>query len=191
MKLKILLKKKSFIFLFSGFIFCLGFVFLLTTNTTAFYKKEPVTFGLPLRLKIPKINIDASIESVGITLNGAVGVPNGPTNAAWFNLGPRPGEQGSSIIDGHFGWKNNIPAVFDNLYKLKKGDKIYIQDDKGAIITFVVRESKSYDSNLSVPEVFSFNDDKAHLNLITCTGTWNAAKKSHSQRLVVFTDKEK
>jgi LPXTG-site transpeptidase (sortase) family protein len=191
MKLKILSKQKSFIFIFSVLVFSLGFVLVFTTSTTAFYKKDPVTFGIPVRLKIPKINIDAPIESVGLTLLGAVDVPKGPSDAAWFNLGARPGEVGSSILDGHSGWKNNIPAVFDSLYKLKKGDKIYTVDDKGVTVAFVVREVKSYAPNVNAPEVFNLDDKKAHLNLITCFGTWNAVKKSHSERLVVFTDREK
>jgi hypothetical protein len=73
-----------------------------------------------LRLKIPKINVDANIDSVGLTVSGAMDVPEGPNDVAWFNLGSRPGEEGTSIIDGHSGWKDNIPAVFDDLYKLKK-----------------------------------------------------------------------
>lgn len=144
----------------------------------------------PVRLKIPKINVNSSLEYLGLTEDGAVDAPKGPSNAAWFNLGVRPGEIGSAVIVGHFGWKNGIPAVFDNLHKLKKGDKLHIEDDKGKIITFIVRELRTYTDNQIAPEVFGSTDDKAHLNLITCQGVWNKTKKSYSNRLVVFTDKE-
>jgi LPXTG-site transpeptidase (sortase) family protein len=117
-------------------------------------------------------------------------VPKGPDDAAWFNLGPRPGEIGSSVIDGHSGYKNNRPAVFDKLYKLKKGDKIYVEDDKGNITTFVVREFKTYNPKADAKMVFSSNDGGSHLNLITCSGSWNKVERTHSDRLVVFADKE-
>lgn len=146
--------------------------------------------GLPVRLKIPKINIDARLESVGLTPKGAVGVPKVFANAAWFNLGPRPGENGNAIIDGHFGWINGIPVVFTSLRKLRIGDKVYVEDDKGATTTFVVRESRIYDPKADTTAVFGSGDGKAHLNLITCGGTWDAAKQSYPERLVVFTDKE-
>jgi sortase A len=167
-----------------------------------------LTFGLPaqdsyakqasiieqtdseFRLKIPGIKTDAVIENVGLTPDGAMDVPKGPKNVAWFDLGSRPGEPGSAVIAGHSGWKNGIPAVFDNLSKLKKGDKIFIQDKKGAVITFIVREIRNYDPNADAGDVFGSSDGKAHLNLVTCGGVWNAAKKTHSQRLVVFTDQE-
>lgn len=147
-------------------------------------------FGLPVHLKIPNINVNAMVDSVGLTSDGSVDVPQGPNDVAWFNLGPRPGENGSSVIDGHSGWKDGIPAVFDNLGKLHIGDQLSIEDSKGNIIDFVVRELKTYGPYENVPTVFNSNDGKAHLNLITCTGVWDEAEKSHSERLVVFSDKE-
>ena len=119
-----------------------------------------------------------------------MGAPVGPNETGWFKLGPRPGEVGSAVIDGHSGWKNDIPAVFDNLSQLHKGDKIYVEDEKGILTTFVVREIRIYDPKADATEVFSSHDGKAYLNLITCAGTWDNVKKSSSERLVVFADKE-
>jgi len=148
-----------------------------------------MVLGSPVRLKIPSINVDAALDYVGLTPQGELGVPAGPTNAAWYDRSSRPGEVGNAVIDGHFGWKDNIPAVFDDLHKLQAGDGIYIVDDRGATIAFVVRDIQMYDQNASEEAVFASNDGKAHLNLITCEGTWNEAQKSYSNRLVVFTDK--
>jgi LPXTG-site transpeptidase (sortase) family protein len=94
------------------------------------------------------------------------------------------------VIAGHEGWKDGIAAAFDNLYKVQKGDKVYIQDEQGATTTFVVVGIRTYDQNGDASNVFGSSDGKAHLNLITCEGTWNAAQKSYSNRLVVFTDEE-
>ena len=186
---------------FSGLILSLGFllrfffknkavsVLMPLTATTIFYEKEEVNYRLPVRIKIPKVNVDASIQYVGLTPQGSVGVPNGPDDAAWFQNSPRPGEDGNAIIDGHSGWKDGIPAVFDNLFKLRKGDKVYIENEKGNIVTFVVRESRTYSLDEDASDVFVSNDGKAHLNLITCSGPWDKILKSHSDRLVVFTDK--
>jgi len=152
-------------------------------------KPEKVRYELPRRIKIPKIKVDAAVEHVGLTPHGEIGVPKGPENVSWFDNGPRPGEEGSSIIAGHFGWVNNTPAVFDNLNKLREGDSIQIEDEKGAIITFVVRKSRTYGSKDTAMDVFRSNDGKAHLALITCQGTWNKTQKSYSNRLVIFADK--
>ncbi|MBU1038764.1 class F sortase [Patescibacteria group bacterium] len=163
---------------------------MLVENVVTIPNLEQANVGLPERLKIPSINVDAPIEYVGLTSDGAMDVPKDPVKVAWFNLGPRPGQSGSSVIAGHYSWKNDLPAVFDNLYKLRKGDKISVEDEKGVNIIFVVREIQIYDKNEDASDVFDSSDGKAHLNLITCTGVWNKAEKTSSGRLIVFTDRE-
>lgn len=151
---------------------------------------EQARFELPIRLRVPKIDVDAPVEYVGLTVDGAMDVPKERANVAWFSIGPRPGESGTAIIAGHYGWKDKKASVFDNLYKLRKGDTLYVEDGEGTILSFVVRESRRYDPNTDAPEVFTSNDGKSHLNLITCEGAWDEALKSYTKRLVVFADKE-
>lgn len=153
------------------------------------FAPKPSMIGLPMRLKIEVINVDTTVEHLGLTKNGEMDVPKVPNDVSWFNLGPRPGEMGSAVIAGHYGWKNNIPAVFDDLHKLKIGDQISIVDSTGLESVFVVREIGLYDQKENAVNVFSSNDGKAHLNLITCEGAWNVSSKSRPNRLVIFTDK--
>lgn len=147
--------------------------------------------GSPVRLKIPKLNVDAPISPVGMTPDGEMQSPSGAKNVGWFQLGVLPGDTGSAVMAGHSGrWANGEGSVFDNLYKLRAGDSIFVEDGKGASTTFVVQASRSYDPKANAADVFNPNDGKAHLDLITCEGTWDEASKSYSKRLVVFADKE-
>jgi LPXTG-site transpeptidase (sortase) family protein len=217
MQLKVLSKQTLLIIILTGFAFSLtlfsSFVMknfnmfvgmqaenssaLAVENTIVIPEQEQMNlfaikedYGLPVRLKIPSIDIDSVTEQVGLTSQGAMDVPKNQDNVAWFNAGPRPGENGSAVIAGHFGWKNGKSSAFDDLYKLRKGDKLYIKDEKGQVVVFVVRESRSYDANADASDVFSSSDGKAHLNLITCEGVWDKDRKSYSKRLVVFADEE-
>lgn len=205
MRPKNLLKRVLLMTAFSGFVFFAAFLLfsipkhsiqndstLLVGNIAALSNQEQANTNgeMPARLKIPSINVDASIEYVGLTSAGAMDAPKGPNEVAWFNLGPRPGEEGSAVVAGHMGWKNNIPAVFDNLHKLRIGDKVSVEDENGVNITFVVREIRTYGKDEVAPDVFGSSDGKAHLNLITCAGAWNKTEKTRSERFVVFTDKE-
>lgn len=144
--------------------------------------------ALPVRLKIPSINVDAAIEYVGFTSNREMEVPKNTVDVGWFEPGIRPGEKGSAVIAGHFNGKNGETGVFADLYKLKMGDKLYIEDSKGITTTFIVRESRTYDPGLA-GDVFSADNGIAQLNLITCDGVWDGVKKSYNKRLVVFTDR--
>lgn len=150
----------------------------------------PIRLGAPIHLIISKINIDVLVGRVGLTAQGAMDAPKNPEEVAWFELGVNPGEIGSAVIAGHYGWKDGRKAVFDNLNKLVKGDKIQIKNENGENISFVVRESRKYNEQADSSLIFSSNDEKSHLNLITCGGVWNKVTKSYSQRLVVFADRE-
>jgi LPXTG-site transpeptidase (sortase) family protein len=151
---------------------------------------EKIGQGLPVRLEIPKIKVNAVIDYVGLTAQGAMGIPTRPARAAWFKFGARPGEIGSAVISGHVNWYNGAYSIFANLNKLKTGDKIMIRDDSGAVISFVVRRSVFYAANQDATDIFNANDGLVHLNLITCSGIWDKKAKQYSNRLVVFTDKE-
>jgi len=148
------------------------------------------SIGVPVRIRIPSIALNAPVEKVALTKTGLMDVPKLQFDAGWYKLGPRPGEIGSAAIDGHVDWVNGSAAVFVNLHKLKAGDLVEVQDDKGAIITFVVRESRRYDPTANATDVFISKDGKAHLNIITCDGAWDKTANQYSKRLVVFTDRE-
>lgn len=142
----------------------------------------------PSILEIKKLNIKAKFEYVGITKNGDMGVPKNPQNVAWYKLGKVPGEIGSAVVAGHFGWLNGKPAIFDKLHLLKRGDEIMVENENGQQLKFVVKLIKSYMQGENPPEVFNSNDGLAHLNLVTCQGEWDKQNKSYPKRLVVFSD---
>jgi len=146
-------------------------------------------FGVPVHIEIPSIAVDAAIERVALAKDGSMDVPKRPLDTAWYEPGPRPGEAGSAAIAGHVDDIHGAAAVFADLHKVEPGDTIVVRDDKGTSTSFVVRESRKYDASADATAVFTSNDGKAHLNLITCDGTWDKRAKTYSKRLVVFADK--
>jgi len=150
---------------------------------------KKVSTGLPVRLIIASIGVNAAIEPVGLGSDGAMGTPKIPRNTAWYMPGPKPGETGSAVIDGHVNWWNGAASAFAKLSKIKPGDMITVQNDLGNSTTFKVSHIERYDVAADPTDVFISNDGQAHLNLITCIGVWNKLAKQYSQRLVVFSDK--
>jgi LPXTG-site transpeptidase (sortase) family protein len=167
----------------------LSYVFIINAIPTGAPAPESLTAPAVFdgRLVIAKIGVDSKIESVGLLPDGSMATPLGPDTVGWYSLGPRPGQEGSAVIGGHRGWKEEIPAVFDHLDKLRAGDIITVEEEGGKKMTFVVRETRIYDKYAAPPEVFT-SQSGVHLNLITCIGSWNADLKSTSERLVVFAD---
>ncbi len=148
--------------------------------------------GSPMRLIIPKLSIDAGFQYTGFEPDGTMAVPTNIYDVGWFTDSVRPGEKGVAIVTGHIaqvrGGVVTKLGVFNDLHALQPGDTLSVVNDQGKSIAFVVREVRSYDPAADATDVFTSTDGGAHLNLITCEGTWNPSQVSYSQRLVVFTD---
>ena len=145
--------------------------------------------GIPTKITIPTIQVDAPIDMVGITQSGDMEAPKSPMVTGWYKSGPRPGTVGSAVIAGHYGDSSStVKSAFDNLYDLKKGDDITILDDANETFTFVVTTTRILGRNDDSQDVFTSNDGKTHLNLITCHGTWDKTEQTYSDRFIVYTD---
>lgn len=144
----------------------------------------------PIRLEISSLDIDAKVKPVGVTSQGDMAIDDSISDVAWYRDGPKPGEKGSAVIAGHYGWKDGVASVFNDIHTLQKGDKISVVDEKGGRMTFVTQRIQKYDPEANTADVFLSHDGKSHLNLITCDGAWNGALNSYTERLVVFADRE-
>ena len=152
------------------------------------FRKYGTPRGLPVRLQIPSIGVDSAIEDAYITPDGRMDVPAGSENVAWFAIGTVPGQKGSAVIGGHYGIDDGVPKVFYDLNKLEVGDKVYIVDDFGNTLAFIVRSIRLFDREADATSVFYSTDNRAHLNIITCEGEWNKIDDNYPDRRVVFTD---
>lgn len=146
-----------------------------------------ISNDIPIRLKIPSINVDALIQQVGLTPEGVLDIPVNVMDVGWYKFGSRPGQKGSAVIDGHVDGPDGSPAIFSDLRDLKEGDSIMVENDKNKPIYFVVKKISNYAVDSYASEVFNDNDG-IHLNLITCNGAWDVSKNTYTERLIVFAD---
>ena len=151
----------------------------------------PVPAGAyPTRLTIPAIGVNAPIEKVGIQANGEMGTPvqNKWNGIGWFVAGTLPGQQGSTVMDGHLDDDRGAPAVFWNLSKLHAGDSVIVTDGSGKTLQFHVTHTAAYAYDKApLQEIFG-NGGGKYLNLITCAGSWSYNQNQFQQRLVVYTE---
>jgi hypothetical protein len=148
----------------------------------------PPPVAAPSRLVIPTIGVDAAVEPVGLTHDGAMDVPSGPFTVGWYHLGSPPGAVGSAVIDGHVDYHDVGPAVFWRLRELVPGDTLVVVTEDGDERRFRVTEVASYPDE-SVPLGRIFGPAAApRLNLITCDGTFSAREHNYDQRLVVYAE---
>ncbi|HEV1997708.1 MAG TPA: class F sortase, partial [Candidatus Dormibacteraeota bacterium] len=137
----------------------------------------------PMRLLIPRIGVDARIEARGLDSNRNMLTPNHFQDVAWYDLGPRPGQPGNALMNGHVDWWTGS-AVFTRLSDLRRGDYVIVVRRDGTRITFKVTGRQTVTANARVAALFA-PSSVATLTLITCTGVWDPRIMSDTHRLLV------
>lgn len=145
---------------------------------------------LPTRLVIPRLDVDAVVQYVGLDKNGSgeMAVPSNFSDVGWYTHGVRPGMKGSAVITGHLNGESVAEAVFYDLHTLVVGDEVVVMSADRIEDIFRVVRIETYPYNAPTEEVFVSNDGKARLNLITCGGEWLSDEQVYDTRTVVFTE---
>lgn len=139
----------------------------------------------PARLQVPALGIDAKVESVGKKSDGSMGTPSTWTAVAWYDLGPKPGEAGNAVIDGHVDNALTTAGVFQHLSDIGLGDVIEVSDAEGHILRYSVSEVDEYAVNGAPTGSIFAASGPSQLVLITCDGDWDASLHEFDKRLVV------
>ncbi len=162
---------------------------------------------LPLELRVPKIDLRASVAGVGITSEEVMDAPVGPAGdpvwqqTFWYRGSAVPGSRSTALIAGHVSGPGGRPAAFTRIGDLRPGDLIAVRDARtGLDVRFGVTESATYSiDEARDPAVLAriygagpvngtgpqpSPDGLAHLTLITCAGTFVGG--THDHRLVVY-----
>jgi sortase A len=148
---------------------------------------EAASSTLPVRVSIPSLGVDATIQRVGISRHGTMAVPTNYTDVGWYKYGTIPGHKGSAVMAGHLDNGFGLPGVFKNLSTLKNGDEVIVTEQNGEKLHFKVVDTGTIDSLSTDTQTIFKGDGQARLNLITCEGTWHPESKSYSERRVVYT----
>jgi Sortase domain len=139
----------------------------------------------PVAVSIPKLGVRSRLVDLGLDTDGSMEVPQDPALAGWFTGGPAPGALGPAVIAGHVTW-DGAPAVFHHLNTMRRGDQVTVtrKDGKTAVFTVsrVARFSKSRFPSRAVYGPINH----AGLRLITCGGTYDAARHRYLDNVVVF-----
>lgn len=145
----------------------------------------PPAVGVPLRLQIPAIDVDAAMTSVALRPDGTLTEPPRWEVPAWYSGGPRPGAVGPAVIAGHVDSYAG-PAVFFRLRDLRAGDGVVVIDSLGLRHQFVVDTVMAYSKDRFPTDVVYGPQPLPVLRLITCTGGFDTSARSYVDNLVVF-----
>jgi sortase (surface protein transpeptidase) len=165
---------------------------ILATQPARKMAEGPIPQLIPVRLVIPVIEINASIESVDIRSDGDLATPTRHPweDVGWYDLGPLPSERGSAVIDGHLDRPGGYPAVFWRLRDIRVGGDVQVISSAGKALHFRVTRIAYYSPDKAPLQDIFGNLGGRYLNLITCAGDWIPGQHQTTLRLVVYTSLE-
>jgi sortase (surface protein transpeptidase) len=138
----------------------------------------------PVRLEIPAIGVSSPLVRLGLNRDGTMQVPGDFQVAGWFTGAPQPGQLGPAVIAGHVDSRTG-PAVFYRLRDLRPGDQVRVVRADGLVVRFEVESLASYPKQaLPGDEVYGATTAPV-LRLITCAGSFDRARRSYRENLVV------
>ncbi|MEZ4645254.1 MAG: sortase [Chloroflexota bacterium] len=145
--------------------------------------------GKPVRIVIPKIDVDAPVTEVTLDRFAVTGgayyqweVPEG-YEAGWHNTSAKLGQIGNTVLNGHH---NVFGEIFRDLEDLEEGDEIIIYDADRAYTYAVVEKEifaergETIATRLENSKWIEPTDDE-RITLITC---WPYTNNTH--RLVIM-----
>lgn len=142
----------------------------------------------PRLLEIEKLKIAAVIVPV-TTDNGVLGAPSSAWDVGWYTKSAEPGfGKGALLIDGHVNDALGDPGVFAGLGTLREGDVATIERGDGQRFAYkVVRVQEKAATDVDMGEFQQSADEtKEGLNLITCSGVYDAGRQTFDRRILVF-----
>ncbi len=140
---------------------------------------------VPVTLRIPAINVEASVEKVGKKTDGSMDTPKKLANVAWYEPGSKPGEEGNAVFAGHVNNSLGLAGVFKDLSQLKKGDTVEVEGEGGVRLTYAVEEVSEYFLTDAPLEKIFAQTGPSSLVLVTCQGSWDSSARTYDKRLVV------
>jgi hypothetical protein len=144
--------------------------------------------SLPVRLAIPAIGVDTTVQQLGLDPDGSVQVPplGRDSHAGWYKYSPTPGELGPSVVLGHIDSAAYGPGVFFRLGDLRQRDRISITLADHTVAVFEVERVVEY-RKAQFPTLAVYgNTDHAALRLITCGGTFDPSRHSYESNIVAY-----
>lgn len=154
-------------------------------NALGNYRVDPT---LPRKITISKIGVNARIKQLGTKSNNELKTPSNIYDVGWFEQSAKPGGNGAMLIDGHVHGPTK-KGVFYNLPKLSPGDIISVERGDGVIFKYGVVKTQKFakDSVDMKSAVTPVEPGNPGLNLITCTGEFDAKSNSYKDRVIVYT----
>jgi sortase family protein len=137
----------------------------------------------PAAVAIGALHVDAPVDPVGVTSDGALVIPQDPARLGWWIGSAMAGEKrGTVLLAGHVDTASDGPGALFQLEELPMGALIKLRAD-GETVTYRAVARRSYHKSRLPADLFT-TDTAARLVLITCGGAFHHG--SYTDNVVLY-----
>ncbi|GAA3351975.1 hypothetical protein GCM10020358_83970 [Amorphoplanes nipponensis] len=148
---------------------------------------EPAEEVAPARLRIPELDLDATVAPVGVDAEtGEFDVPPSVDRVGWYRFGPGvTARAGSIVVAGHVDSAAQGKGAFFRLSSLEPGDTMTLAGPDGKDRAFEVVARERYSKTRIPLDKYFARDGAPRLTLITCGGPFDAKTRHYRDNIVV------
>jgi len=147
----------------------------------------PAAGVTPVRLAIPSIGVDSSLDELTRDPAGVLLPPAGLENAGWYSGSAVPGAIGPAVLAGHVD-DTETAGVFARLRDLAPGAEIVVTLSDGTARKFVASHAVDVAKTSFPTEDVYGPTPTSQLRLITCNGPYDFGVMHYSNNLIVYAD---
>ena len=148
---------------------------------------RPLARSVPVKIRIPRIAVNAPVMKLGRDADGTVQVPPLADHnlTGWYRYGPAPGQRGPAVVLGHVDSADGA-SVFYDLRNLRAGDRVYVTLADGKVAAFVVDGLQKVAKDAFPTASVYGKAGYPSLRLITCGGPFDQATGHYVDNIIVY-----
>ncbi len=155
-----------------------------TSGESGASSAPPAVTAGRMRVRIPAIDVDATVTEVGVGSDGVMQAPGGPDLVGWYDFSAAPGNAGNVLLSGHVDYLTQT-AVFYDLRTLSEGDEIIIETAGGVFRYEVALSYVVEPGSADISAIVGTRAGEQSVTLITCGGTFDRNLREYDRRVIV------
>ncbi|MEL4320492.1 class F sortase [Leifsonia sp. YIM 134122] len=140
----------------------------------------------PVRIQIPTIGVDMSVQPEGTADTGAMALPPNPADAAWYRYGSWPGhDRGATVIAAHVDSLDYDIGPLARLPEATAGTEVIVTVEDGSERRYEVQtEGMVRKPEVDWPTIFD-RGGPPRLVIVTCGGEFDYDRRVYLDNVVV------
>jgi hypothetical protein len=137
----------------------------------------------PVAVAIPALGVRAAIVPEGLGPGGTLAIPP-PRQVGWYDRGPAPGQDGTTVLAGHID-DHGVPGAFLRLGQIQTGATVRVTTASGRVVAYTVTQRRMLPQASLARSGLLSQQGASELVMISCGGAYDEATHLYLDNIVI------